>query len=435
MKRNNPSLANQCPRKAAIRALSDLIEELQGKSHAIILAIDANQTPKECVKRNSIIRHTIEWLKMEYNMSDPFIDMIGSRPPSTTLTPHRDIDYILTYGIDVKAVTTLGINFPAISDHQGIAIDIDVRSFFNGSYSTLGITPGRRLTLNNARAKQKHKAFIKKETVQQRLSDKVYHLLEMAKNNTFGDEQETLLNKADDSLSEILLGGERQCADKKAGRDPWSPSLCTTGRTLVYWKKKYHMAKTKHFNWNILRKLHTNTMIIEEDHKNNDISFIKQRLRTARQEWKEVKSRGSELRRQFLIEQAEDYACKLKTTPEKALHAIIKAEESKHTYNEIREIIGSKERIPLTQIEIPDPVNVNNRITLTTKIEMEQALTCRNQKHARQSLQTPFATIPSLLTAIDPHNNNNKHRMYLMGHISFRMKQYPNLHPLNRNGS
>jgi hypothetical protein len=37
----------KCPRKEAIKALRIMIGDLQAKDHAIVLALDANQTPLE----------------------------------------------------------------------------------------------------------------------------------------------------------------------------------------------------------------------------------------------------------------------------------------------------------------------------------------------------------------------------------------------------
>jgi hypothetical protein len=50
-------------------------------------------------------------------MNDPFRDLFGSCPNSTTQTPNRDIDFILTHGIQVSGISTLGINYPAQSIH------------------------------------------------------------------------------------------------------------------------------------------------------------------------------------------------------------------------------------------------------------------------------------------------------------------------------
>jgi hypothetical protein len=71
----------------------------------------------------------------------------------------------------------------------------------------------------------------------------------------------------------------------------------------------------------------------------------------------------------------------------KALDAILNAEEAKRTYHNIREITGhKKDKIPLTQIQVMGPENPDEKVFLTTKTEMETAIIQRNQRHARQSL-------------------------------------------------
>jgi hypothetical protein len=42
------------PRKEAIKALGKTIEDLQCKDHAIILMIDANQTPQESIDKKKL---------------------------------------------------------------------------------------------------------------------------------------------------------------------------------------------------------------------------------------------------------------------------------------------------------------------------------------------------------------------------------------------
>jgi hypothetical protein len=59
----------------------------------------------------------------------------------------------------------------------------------------------------------------------------------------------------------------------------------------------------------------------------------------------------------------------------KSLNVILNADESKHTYQNIREITGhKKDKIPLTQIQVMDPENPDKKVILTTKPEMETAI-------------------------------------------------------------
>lgn len=130
IKNRKPTDKSFCPRINAIKILNNLIQDLQQKQHAIILMLDANQTLGECFKGDKLKQHTVEWLRLQRGMDDPFIQFMGHRPNSTTVTPCRDIDWVLTSGITISNITTLHPNFPACSDHLGIIMDVDIASFF-----------------------------------------------------------------------------------------------------------------------------------------------------------------------------------------------------------------------------------------------------------------------------------------------------------------
>jgi hypothetical protein len=87
--------------------------------------------------------------------------------------------------------------------------------------------------------------------------------------------------------------------------------------------------------------------------------------------------------RKFLEEQAVFFASKLQCSEEKAIHAIIKSEESKKIYRNIKELLG-KEPSSLTQIDILDPSSctTDQMTTLTSKSEVEQHIMQRNHRHS-----------------------------------------------------
>jgi hypothetical protein len=271
-----------CPRQEAIKAIGEIIHELQSQNHALLLLIDANQTPKESTTKHTIKKYSIEWLRVTYGLTDPFIELLQQRPNTTTLTPNRDIDYILTYGFPTQHITTLGMNNPATSDHLGIGIDINVEDLFQGTYSTLHQQPRRILTLNNARAKRSYIQYIIKEVSYHRLLDRITELYDIAMKGAFTDTHEIQLNRIDQQLTEILLLGERNSAKGQRNRDPWSPKLCEAGRILIYWKRKMSMAKKKHFRWDELEQLRQATPISNNEHADTTFATIKKRLREAR---------------------------------------------------------------------------------------------------------------------------------------------------------
>jgi len=141
LKHKKGASSSFCPQQNAIKHLNEMIMKLQPKQHAIVLMLDANQTLSECFKAGKLIPYTIEWLRIERGMDDPFRDLFGTCPNSMTQTPNRDIDFILTYGIQVSKISTLGINHPAQSDHLGIILDLDMYSFFSSKFSDLTQEP------------------------------------------------------------------------------------------------------------------------------------------------------------------------------------------------------------------------------------------------------------------------------------------------------
>lgn len=276
LKSNKALLMNRCPRKEAIKALSDIIAALQEQDHAIILTIDANQTPLECQNANGIKPHSIEWLRMEHGLDDPFLLLHNKRPNTTTNTPHRDIDYILTYGIQPQTILILPPDFPTASDHRGICLDISAEVLFSAKYSQLSNQQPRKLTLNNVKAKETYKKYILQQMEEHRIWDQVLALYNKAISLTFTDDDEITLNKIDTQITDIFRSGERLCAKDNKMRDSWSPQLLIAGRTLSYWENKVRMLIKRLINWNRLTRLRESTQISESDHQSLCIRHAKE---------------------------------------------------------------------------------------------------------------------------------------------------------------
>lgn len=414
---NKPMNSTFCPRKAAIKALSDVLTSLQEQNHAIILMVDANQTHQECYTNKGIKPHSIEWLRIEHGLDDPFVTHFGQRPPTTTINNNRDIDYIYTWGVQIDRISTMAVNIPANSDHLGICADINIASLFGGTYGALSSLPRRKLTLKNVRAKLNYISYITKQWKERHYFMRAQTLYDAMINGTFNTTHYAALQILDKEITQTLLKGEEQCAKNDKQRDPWSPKLCAAGVNLSYWKRKHKMSQRQHFRWHILDSLVTRTNISATEHSNINPESIKNNFRQARRTWRETKKQGNELRQTFLKERAEDYASKRNITSTQALKAIRRAEQSLQEYSKIQELLGGKKtKNPLTQIEVLYPDNTaGEKTTLTEKTEIERAIMARNQRHSRQSLHTPFSTIPELHDAIDPDNPLNKIESILKG--------------------
>jgi hypothetical protein len=142
-------------------------------------------------------------------MEDPFVKLVNFRPNSTTVIPNRDIDFILTYGINVTNISTLSPNSPATLDHLGIILDIDLASHFSSTYSDLGSLPYRMLTSGNWRSVEMYTNYVSDQVKTHKLVDQIKTLMDKASNPnvTFSEEDVTALNLIDEQLTTFMLTG------------------------------------------------------------------------------------------------------------------------------------------------------------------------------------------------------------------------------------
>jgi hypothetical protein len=134
------------------------------------------------------------------------------------------------------------------------------------------------------------------------------------------------------------------------------------------------MLRKKLINWGLLDQKRHGTEIDDVAHQNITLYHSIKNLRKARKEWKKIKKVAADLRNTFLTERAEEVASKMKTSCEKALKAIKRAEQSKQTYQMINNITGhQKDKKPLTQVDILDG-STSSPITLTNKESIERGI-------------------------------------------------------------
>jgi hypothetical protein len=204
-----------CPRTDAIKCLNKKIKELQDKGHAIILMIDANQSLADCTSKG-IKPYSIAWLQVERGMDDPFIQLVGHWPNSTTQTPNREIDFVLTFGINIINISTLEPNIPSYSDHLGLLFDLDIKSFFSSQYSDICKVSPRPLTSGNEASVNQYIKYVTDQFLQHNIPNWVQGIMEYAVANKgpLPCVEASLLNSLDNQITEITLAGERQCEKK-----------------------------------------------------------------------------------------------------------------------------------------------------------------------------------------------------------------------------
>ena len=215
--------------------LVTFMQTLQAAGHAIVLGLDANETPEEAIKTNEIKHGSISWLLEQTGLREVFMDQHQILPDSTSTTPGRFIDRVAVSGIKIQRVTLLRANEPAQqSDHLGIVVDLDLRYLFTNACSPLVSPSPRKSTSDNSTSVKKHVDFIQKQFQIHKIVERCRRLREACDINEFTAEHRLQLFALDRQLTEILLGAEKQCSKKCKLRSLWSPALKKSGQETNY---------------------------------------------------------------------------------------------------------------------------------------------------------------------------------------------------------
>jgi len=175
-----------------IKFIDDLllfIMALKEAGHAIVLGIDANETPHESLRNGEIKQGSISWLLQQTGLEEVFETRHQMHPDSSTTTPGRFIDRVAVYGIPVHRATVLRAHEPAKSDHLGIVVDLDLRYIFTNACSPLTQPQPRKLTSGNAEAVKKYVQFVQKQFAEHKIVDRCRQLREACENGEFTEER------------------------------------------------------------------------------------------------------------------------------------------------------------------------------------------------------------------------------------------------------
>jgi len=192
-------------------------------------------------KAGKIKPYTIEWLHVERGMSDPFRELFGNRPNSTTQTPNHDIDFVLTHGISVSGISTLEMNNPAQSDHLGICINLNLASFFSSNFSDMTSQAPRNLISGKKKSVDAYLQYVTDQFTDHKIFQRTEELYTLATNDPskFLDECVSTLKQLDIQITAIMIAGEREGARKSTQRQYWSPEQQNLARTFSYYKQKH----------------------------------------------------------------------------------------------------------------------------------------------------------------------------------------------------
>mmetsp|Transcript_24392 Transcript_24392/g.34970 ORF Transcript_24392/g.34970 Transcript_24392/m.34970 type:complete len:783 (+) Transcript_24392:946-3294(+) len=403
------------PREEMVKQMYQKITSWQQRGDSIIFCGDGNETPTDSALRTGHRRYSMAWLFEETGLVDVLRTFHHDPTLTTTTTPARPIDWIGTWRVPIIRIGRFEENFPAISDHLGFFLDIDMAGLMGGAYDSLKLPKLRKLTVQNGPSRNLYEEFVIAQFQEHKIGERAAALHARALTGLFDAADMNSFNRLDAQITEILLGAENRCSKKMVDRDNWSPKIQLSGRTILYWRACLRLIQnTAVQQQRSLKKHQRRAKIPRSTHEQAMTkSAIKLKLRQAWRAHRENRNHADAMRQQHLSDRAEDLASHQNTTHEKAVRALKHQEQTRARFRRIRRVNGKMKR-GLIQIEVKDPAT-GDLVMLTDKEAINDALVARNEGHLQEPNHTPFGMLGDLYDLVDPWNPNNQVEALLEG--------------------
>mmetsp|Transcript_20247 Transcript_20247/g.28844 ORF Transcript_20247/g.28844 Transcript_20247/m.28844 type:complete len:455 (+) Transcript_20247:252-1616(+) len=383
--------------------LTRFILSLQAEGNAIVLGLDANETPADAITNNAVKPGSITKLLEDTGLSDVFLERHGVQPDSSTTTPGRYIDRLAVSGVDVQRATILRANEPSLSDHLGMVVDLDLKILFNNPCSPLSSPTPRKLTSTNPEAVKRYIEFIQKQFAEHKIFDRCARLTEASRAD-FSERHRRQLFALDTQITEILLGAERQCSTKRSARNLWSPALRKAGHEVTYWKRR--LRTTGHLD-DGTRDLGLSLHLPDTVQQMMDMTLCQFYLSIAWKTYRGIQKTAREHREKFLTQRAKEHADRGNGDIEAAIKQIKQRERMRQDYRSIQHTYGTQKH-GLSTLDTPD--ETGGRTLLTEADQIHSYLLRRNETHYSQATFTPFGDAGPGFPYIDPANpDSDKH--------------------------
>ena len=387
-------------REKFVNELALFIQSLQREGHAVVLGLDANETPSESQMTDGEPKPgSISWLLDETDMAEVFAARHNVEPDSTTTTPRRFIDRVAVSGIPIERVTLLAANVPATSDHLGIVVDLDLKYLFTNSCSPLVSPHPRKLTTGNIEAVKKYIDFVKRQFTEHRIVERCRALRDLCDAGEFGEHHRQQLYSLDKQVTEILLGAENRCNTRKVQRNLWSPALQKAGKKISYWKHRLRLNGKLDDN---TKTLGLSLAIPATLQQALTLPVCQFYHTIAWKTYKGIQSHERVYRDKFLKERAQVMAAKGNGDVAAAIKQIRHREKARSDFAAIRRGYGIQKQ-GLATLDVPDPIT-GGRQLITQAEEIHEYLLKRNEKHFSQATFTTFGDAGPGFQFIDPAN-------------------------------
>jgi exonuclease III len=369
------------PRKSFFDDLDLQLEEWREKNYEIIISGDLNEELGADVHgfaRLSAKWDLVEIIQHQHGTTDE---------PPTYARGTRRLDYAFCTPNLVSSITRCGIlPYSEIldSDHRALYVDFNTSTLMGGDLASLSATPVRILKSRDSKASEAYVEAAAKYLEDHRVLQRLMEVSEADK----PDQQK--IEAIDRDITRAMAHAIKKI--RKVYTSPFSPQIKQARLRRRFYKLHLSM---------LINKLDLRTQLESLEKVMDEIlpfpSTIEEGkllLRSAQKYVRDMTKRASELRRNYLEEQAQNLEAEDQEKAAMIRKRIVKAEEIKQMYMKLRRYLKPQGRSSLNHVMVPDddlpPKIAQLWRSVYDPVVLEALLIERNRKHFAQAQNTPF---------------------------------------------
>lgn len=393
--------------------LQDLIQTKLDLGHQIIVMGDLNQDVSSTTKKSS----TIKMLE-KLGLYEIIIQSHGKSAPATHINGKHPIDGIFaTRNISQIKCGYLKGNIH-VSDHRTLWVDIHQHNLL-GDIKHVPQQPRlRQLQTSNPRIRKKFNKIVEAQLKQCKVLKKLQRLREDIRLNGWDQDRMAPIYETCDNLRfRAIQCADKRCDGRKGGGISFSDEIKRAMGNVTMWRLIYDRATKKGAYRPKKRYLarKASKWKFQGNIEETNIEVIKQHFSEARQHYRFIRKDSKLLRQEYLTDKAMAMAEDEGKHHGGYLKQLIKHEQTRASFRNIKAAQGKYEDLNITAIEQgPDE---GPRTKIYAKKDMEIAIKNANEDKLQQSDNTPLRQEPICSIIDESHLNYERWERILTGEL------------------
>ena len=388
-----------------------LIQSKIDNGHQLIVMGDFNQDIMAQGSKSSTAKMLIR-----LGLSETITERHGKAAPATHIYGKHPIDGIFT----TRHIQPIKCGYlPGnihVSDHRTLWIDIDKRNILGERHYTPQQPKYRKLHSSNPRIKRKFNKIMEEQLQNCKVLRKLQKLRSDIRHKGWHEDTMAPCYEICDNLRfRAIQCADNRCEGTKGGGVTFSDSIKQAMGRVTMWKLIYQRA-TKHGSYRPRRRL-----LVRKAHKwkfqgnidEANIKTIQSQFTEARKEYRMIRKNSKQLRQEYLTDKAIALAEESGKPYQGYLKQLIKREEIRTSFRNIKGAQGKYENLNITAVEQgPDE---GPRTRIEDKHQMEEAIERANTEKLQQADNTPLREEPLKSLIDETHLNYERWERIVSG--------------------